>query len=93
MGVLVAVGTSVSVLVGVDEGVAVSPLCVSTTSCGAFAPDSRLARLEAVALVVVRARLKKLLPVIKEVTSTDVHVPPLNAPDAPRNDPTAGALL
>jgi hypothetical protein len=30
---------------------------VSITSCGAFAPDSRLARLKAVLLVVVRAML------------------------------------
>lgn len=57
-------GVKVAVLVGVDEGVAVDPLCVSMISCGAFAPDSRLARLVPVLLKLVRPRLYVPLPVM-----------------------------
>ena len=39
------------------------------TSCGALAPASRLARLMAVELVVVKAMLNVPFPVISEVTS------------------------
>ena len=43
-------------------------------SCGALAPDSRLARLSAVEFAVVSARLTRPFPVLSEVTSTVVHV-------------------
>ena len=51
------VGVKVAVLVGVNEGVTVDPLCVSIISWGAFAPDSRLAKLVAVLLKLVKPRL------------------------------------
>ncbi len=63
------------------------------TSCGALAPDSRLDKLIAVLLVVVRARLNVPFPVIYGVTSTVVQVLVLIAPDEPIKVPTAGALL
>ena len=65
VGVLVAVlvGVKVAVRVGVNVGIAVDPPCVSMISWGEFAPDSRLAKLIALLLVVVRARLKTPLPV------------------------------
>jgi hypothetical protein len=63
------------------------------TSCGALVPDSRLDKLIAVLLVVMRAKLKVPFPVIYEVTSTVVQVPVLIAPDELIKAPTAGALL
>ena len=52
-------GVSVAVSVGrlVADGVAVEPNSVSITSCGALEPVSRLERLNAVLLIVVRAKL------------------------------------
>jgi hypothetical protein len=90
LGVCVDVG--VCVAVGVRVGVLVGPLEVWITSCGAFAP-SRLEKLILVLLVVLKAKLYTPFPVIWEVTSTVVHVPPLNAPEAPSWLPIAGALL
>src|SRR5215207_10498178 len=55
VGVLVNVEISVGVLV--NEGVAVAPNSVSITSCGAFAPASRLARLSSVELAPVSTRV------------------------------------
>jgi hypothetical protein len=62
--VKVAVLEAVGVLVGVGEGVIVSVLPVSIMSCGAFAPDSRLARLISVELAPVRTMLKVPFPVM-----------------------------
>ena len=56
---------------------------VVTTSCGALAPDSRLARLNAVVFGVMSARLTRPFPGMSDVTSTVVHVPALTDPDEP----------
>jgi hypothetical protein len=74
VGVFVCVGVlvNVGVLLGVAEGSAVfvsvgvnvGPSWVWMINCGALAPAWRLARLMAVLLVVVRARLKLPLPVM-----------------------------
>jgi hypothetical protein len=65
---------------------------VSIINWGAFAPDSRLARLKAVALVVVRAILKVPFPVRSGVTSAVVQVPPEKEPEVAMAPSKAGAL-
>jgi hypothetical protein len=57
VNVRVAVGSGVAVGVSVGVGVGLLALSVSTMSCGAFPPDSRLAKLTAVAPGTMRARL------------------------------------
>jgi hypothetical protein len=57
VNVEVAVGNEVAVGVSVGIGVGLLALAVSTTSCGAFPPDSRLAKLTAVVPGTIRARL------------------------------------
>ena len=91
----VAVGVWVGVSVGtlVAEGVAVEINWVSITSCGAVAPVSRLARLNAVLFVVVSARLTMPLPLMRGVISTAVQTPVPKAPDDPVTLPTAGELV
>lgn len=76
----------------VAEGVAVAPNSVSTINCGALVADSRLARVNAVPLVVVRAKLTSLLPVISGVTSTVVQALAPKPPDVPVTFPIAGIL-
>ena len=103
VGVLVGVGegpnVGVGVLVGVfvgtpvAEGVAVLINWVSITSCGALAPVSRLERLKAVLLVVVRAKLTSPLLLISGVTSTVVQTPVPKAPEEPITSPKAGELV
>ena len=77
----------------VAEGVAVEINWVSITSCGAVAPVSRLARLNAVLFVVVSPKLISPLLLINGVTSTVVQTPVPNAPDEPVTLPTAGELV
>jgi hypothetical protein len=91
--VAVEVGEAVAVGVLVGFGVAVGSRA-STTSWGIVtAPASRLARLSAVPLEVVRARLKIPLPVINDVTSRLFHAAATTAPETPRGFPNGGALL
>ena len=75
------------------EGVGLEINWVSITSCGAVAPVSRLARLNAVLFVVVRARLTTPLPLMRGVISTVVHTPVPKAPEEPATLPTAGELV
>lgn len=82
-----------SVVMLVIEGVGLEINWVSITSCGAVAPVSRLARLNAVLFVVVRARLTMPLLLIREVISIVVQTPVPKAPDEPATLPTAGALV
>ena len=64
-----------------------------TSSCGAVAPVSRLARLICVLLSVVSAIFTSPLPVTSDVTSISVHVPPVIGPDVPAMvGENAGAL-
>jgi hypothetical protein len=95
VGVKIGVEVEVGAPVGVGMNVAVGPgpPPVSMMSCGAFAPDWRLARLMAVLLLVVTARLKVPFPVMNEVTSIVFQVFALTDPEEPRTLPTAGALL
>ena len=58
-----------------------------------MAPDSRLARLMAVLLEVVNARLITPFPVTRDVISTVVHTPVPNDPDEPAALPIGGALV
>ena len=60
-----------------------------------MAPDCRLAKLIAVALVVYSPRLIVPLPVTSEVMSTVVQTPVLvlNGPDEPTELPIGGELL
>lgn len=94
VGVEVRVGVDVGapVDVGVNVAVGIDPPPVSTISCGVF-PDSRLARLMAVLLFVVTARLKTPFPVMNEVTSIVFQVLALTDPEDPSTLPTGGALL
>jgi len=55
-------------------------------------PDSRLARLMAVLLGVVRARFMVPFPVTREGMATVVQAPPLKAPDEPIALPMGSAL-
>jgi hypothetical protein len=89
----VKAGVGVEVRVGVKVAVGPGPPPVSRMSCGAFAPDWRLARLMAVLLLVVTARLKAPFPVMNEVTSMVFQVFALIEPEEPSTLPTAGALL
>src|SRR5437762_11359959 len=59
----------------------VGTTCVLTTSCGAFAPVSRLASAMLVLLVVKRPKLTRLLPNTRLVTSTLIHLPAWVAPE------------
>src|SRR5687768_11237140 len=109
VGVAVSVGKGVDVGVSVDVGegpkvgvwvgalvavgVAVDINWVSMTSCGAVPLLSRLARLKAVLLVVVSAKLMSPFPLMSGVISTEVHAPAPNAPDDPYTLPTAGELV
>lgn len=77
----------------VAEGVAVEMNCVSITSCGAVELVSRLERLKAVLLVVVRAKLTSPLLLINGVTSTVVQTPVPNAPEEPITLPKDGELV
>src|SRR3954447_7185145 len=67
---------------------------VSTTSCGGFAPASRLAMLTAVELAVASAKLTLPSPFTSGVTSSVVVLDAATAPDEAAG-PTAsgGALL
>lgn len=76
---------------GTDVAVGVSEAAVVIISWGRFVA-SRLARLIAVLLLSVSAKLNDPFPATSEVTSTDVHVPPLTAPDELIALPMAGAL-
>ena len=82
--------------VGVTEalavGLALLPPAV-ITNWGAFAPISRLARLTAVLLLSVRAKLTLPLPLMKGVISTVVQTPPLKEAIEPARLPNGGALL
>ena len=62
-------------------------------TCGAFAPASRLARLKAVPLVVVRAMLYVPFPVMSGVISTVVHTPLPKPPEVAVTPSMAGALV
>lgn len=68
-------------------------LIVVTTSCGALAPDSRLARLNAVVFVVMSARLTSPFPVMSDVTSTVVHVSAVTGPDEPVDNTAKGGAV
>lgn len=86
-------GLEVKVAVGArGVKVAVGLFPVSTTSCGAFAPDSRLAKFNAVELDVAKARFHVPLPLIYEVTSIASHNPAVTAPEEPTMFPSAGAF-
>jgi hypothetical protein len=64
------------------------------TNCGELAPDSRLARLMAVELVVVTAILNVPLPVINEVTLMLMKVlAVLIAPEDPATLPSMAGML
>jgi len=99
----VTVGVDVAVTIFVDDGAAVAlfvgvlvgtlPFEETKTSCGALAPDSRLAKLSAVLLVVVSPTLSSPFPVTSAVTSTDVQALAATPPDDPTLLPMAGALL
>lgn len=93
VGVNVGVEVGAPVAVGVSVAVGTGPPPVSMINCGAFAPDSRLARLMAVLLSVVTARLKTPFPVMNEVTSIVFQVLAVTDPEEPSTLPTAGALL
>ena len=98
----VDVGVSVGVLVGVKvsvgEAVLVGVLvCVGdkpalTISWGGFAL-SRLAKLTAVLLVELRAKLTKPFEVTSDETSIETHVPVAIAPAEAAKVPGRGALL
>ena len=59
------------------------PPVVVTTSLGAVAPDSRLARLSAVVDLPVKANDTNPPPVTIEVTSVLVHAPVTAGPEEP----------
>ena len=80
--VLVSVAVGVGVFVGVAVGVGTGGR-PRTMSCGPLAPDSRLARVNAVGLDVMSARLTGPLPVTSGVTSTVTHVPATSGPEEP----------
>jgi hypothetical protein len=80
-------GGTVGVRVLVDE-----VELVVTTSCGAFPPDSLLARLIAVLPEVVSARLMSPLPLTWLVISNSFQVAALTAPVVAKTLPTAGAF-
>jgi hypothetical protein len=65
---------------------------VSTTSCGAVAPVSRLAYSAAVLSSVVSARLTTPSPRTSAVTSTLVQLSRATGPEAATTGPGAGAL-
>lgn len=90
VGVLVRIAVAVAVAVLVGVLVAVARVM---TSCGALAPDSRLASASAVELLVASAKLKVPLPVMYAVTLIEFHVFATAAPDEPSVAPSAGALL
>ena len=68
------------------------PLSAVTRSCGLFA-DSRLARLVAVTLVEVRAKLMGSFPETRGVTSHSSQEPAAIGPEESVIDRTAGMLL
>jgi hypothetical protein len=92
VGVALAIAESVAVGVAVEVAVGAVLLAGVTISWGAFAPDSLLAKLVAVALVLVMAKLNSPSPVISVVTSTCTQVPLATGPDEPAVAPKAGAL-
>src|SRR5581483_6043251 len=65
---------------------------VSTTSFGAWAPDSRLAMLVAPEEPMVRAMLTGPAPATSGVTSTATQVPAVYGPEAATPAPMAGAF-
>lgn len=67
------------------------PLSVVTRSCGRFA-DSRLARLFAVTLAEVRAKLMGSFPLTSEVTSHSNHEPAAMGPEESVIENAAGML-
>jgi hypothetical protein len=64
-----------------------------TTSLGALAPLSLLAKLVAVELGEVIARLRRPFPETSPVTSTSVQVPAVTRPEEPATAPKDGLLL
>jgi len=100
VGVKVSVGEAVLVGVLVCVGVFVTVgvlVCVGdkpalTISWGGFAL-SRLAKLTAVLLVELRAKLTKPFEVTSDETSIETHVPVAIAPAEPPMVPGRGALL
>jgi hypothetical protein len=91
-GVNVLVVTT-EVLVGRLVWVALAVWSVVTTSWGASAPDSLLARLMAVVPAVLKPRLTRSLPATRLVTSNSSYDPPVTAPEVATVRPAAGALL
>ena len=100
---VVAVGVGVSVNVAVGTGVFVATWDVGvnvadatppkvSTSCGALAPDSRLATLIAVELRLVTPRLKVPSPFMNALTSRLTQTPVAKAPEEPNWLPRTGAL-
>ncbi len=66
---------------------------VSSTSCGAFAPDSLLAYFFKLVETAFISKLNVPLALTTEVTSTLVHVLPVKFTAVPMRAPTAGRLV
>ena len=91
----VGVGVTVAVWVGVTVvpvGVGVGTDVVFTTNWGALAPDSRLARLIAVPLDVLAARLSRPFVLTNDVTPISTQLLALTAAEVLTTPDMAGAF-